>query len=99
MNEHLSGNVAHKFECYLVGPWECEELAPPPTDHLCHVEPSEEGDWDETTEPSCIDAQQLKVLSEVLILKEDCPVITRDFLALVKDLLQLFSRNLFFMYL
>ena len=66
---YLSGDVTDKPEGNLVWPGECEELAPPPGHHLRHVEPGEEGDGDEAAEPPGIDAQQLKVLPDPLVVK------------------------------
>ena len=68
-SSYLSGDVADESEGDLVGPGEVEELAPPPGDHLRHVEPGEEGNGDEAAEPPRVDAEQLEVLSGTLVMK------------------------------
>ena len=75
---YLSGNVADESEGDLVRPGKSEELAPPAGDHLCHVEPGEEGDGDEATEPPGVDAQELKVLAVSFVSKQDRPGMTFD---------------------
>lgn len=70
---YISWNEADKSVGNLLWPWECHKLAPPSGDHLRHVEPGEERDGDEVAEPSGVDAQQLKVLSVGLMLKQDKP--------------------------
>ena len=75
---YLSGDIADESEGNLVGPGKREELAPPSGDHLCHVEPGEEGDGDEAAEPPGVDAQQLKVLAVGFVSKQDRPGMTFD---------------------
>jgi hypothetical protein len=45
---HLSGKISDQLECDPVRPGETDELVPISGNHVGHVEPDHEGDWDFT---------------------------------------------------
>jgi hypothetical protein len=45
---HLSGKISDELECDPVRPGETDKLVPISGNHVGHVEPDHEGDWDFT---------------------------------------------------